>query len=71
MQELIVSKEELVELFKDEKIVDTGRGWYMDDGFVDIIALHEVEPKFLQDLANAKLYKIVPTSYKNHIKLNK
>lgn len=64
MQELIVSKEELVELFKDDKIIDTGKGWYMDDCFVDIIALHEIEPKFLQDLSNAKLYKIVPNSSK-------
>ena len=59
MQESIVSKEELVELFMSDKIIDTGKGWYMDDNFVDIIALHEVEPKFLQDLANAKFYKII------------
>ena len=59
MQELIVSKEELVELFMSDKIIDTGKGWFMDDNFVDIIALHEVEPKFLQDLANTKFYKII------------
>lgn len=59
MQEIIVSKEELIELFEKEKIIDTGKGWFMDDNFVDIIALHEVEPKFLQDLANAKFYKII------------
>ena len=59
MQESIVSKEELVELFMSDKIIDTGKGWFMDDNFVDIIALHEVEPKFLQDLANTKFYKII------------
>ena len=59
MQEIIVSKEELIELFEKEKIIDTGKGWYMEDSFIDIIALHEIEPKFLQDLANAKLYKII------------
>ena len=59
MQEIIVSKEELIELFEKEKIIDTGKGWYMDDSFIDIIALHEIEPKFHQDLANAKLYKII------------
>ena len=57
MQEIIVSKEELIELFEKEKIIDTGKGWYMEDSFIDIIALHEIEPKFLQDLANEKLYK--------------
>ena len=55
MQEIIVSKEELIELFEKEKIIDTGKGWYIDNSFNDIIALHEIEPKFLQDLANAKL----------------
>ena len=59
MEEIIVSKEELIELFDSEKIIDTGKGWYMEDSFVEIIALHEIEPKFLQDVANAKFYKIV------------
>jgi len=58
-EEIIISKEELVQLFEDDKIVDTGHGWYMDDEIVDIIALHEIEPKFLKDIANAKQYKIV------------
>lgn len=59
MDEIIVSKEELVELFEIEKIIDTGKGWYMDNIFVNIIALHEIEPKFLQNPTNAKFYKIV------------
>ncbi|QKF59454.1 hypothetical protein ACN2EN_06895 [Aliarcobacter lanthieri] len=59
MEEIIVSKEELIEMFESEKIVDTGKGWYMDNSIVDIVALHEIEPKFLQDIANAKLYKII------------
>jgi len=58
MEELVVSKDELVEMFESERIVDSGRGWLMDDKEVDIIALHEVDPKFLQDVTNAKLYKI-------------
>ncbi|RBQ31513.1 hypothetical protein CRU92_06990 [Arcobacter sp. FW59] len=59
MEEIIVSKDELIELFEIEKIKDTSKGWYMDSNFVNIIALHEVEPKFLQNIANAKFYKIV------------
>jgi len=58
-EEIIVSKEELAQLFDDDKIIDTGHGWYMGDEIVDIIALHEIEPKFLKDIANAKHYKIV------------
>ncbi|MCT7908860.1 hypothetical protein N5915_04745 [Arcobacter lacus] len=60
MEELIVSKEELIYLFESQTIEDTGKGWLLEGKFfVDIIALHEVEPKFLQDVTNAKSYKLV------------
>ncbi len=58
MEEVIVSKEELKEMFDSERIVDSGNGWIMDSNEVEIIALHDVDPKFLQDVTNAKLYKI-------------
>ncbi len=64
MEELIVSKEELIQLFETQKIEDTGRGWIMDGKLVDIIALHDVDPKFLQDVANAKFYKLIIKGYK-------
>ena len=60
MEEVIVSKNELVEMFEEEKIIDTGHGWLMDEQEGEIIALHEVDPKFLQDVTNAKFYKITP-----------
>ncbi len=59
MEELIVSKEELIQLFEKQVIEDTGRGWLMDGKLIDIIALHDIEPKFLQDVTNAKLYKLI------------
>jgi hypothetical protein len=59
MEELIVSKEELVQLFDEQKIEDTGRGWLMEGKVLDIIALHDVDPKFLQDVTNAKFYKLI------------
>jgi len=58
MEEKIVSKEELVQLFEEQKIIDTGKGWIMDEKEVEIIALHDVDPKFLQDVTNAKFYKL-------------
>lgn len=64
MEELIVSKEELIQMFENEKILDTGRGWLMDGKLVDIIALHDVDPKFLQDVTNSKFYKLVIKGYK-------
>ena len=59
MEELIVSKEELIQLFENQVIEDTGRGWLMEGKVVDIIALHDIEPKFPQDVANAKFYKLI------------
>jgi hypothetical protein len=59
MEELIVSKEELIQLFESQIIEDTGRGWLMEGKVVDIIALHDIEPKFLQDVTNAKFYKLI------------
>ena len=59
MEELIISKEELIKLFENQVIEDTGRGWLMEGKVVDIIALHDIEPKFLQDVANAKFYKLI------------
>lgn len=58
MEEIVISKDELIEMFESEKITDTGKGWMMDDKEVEIIALHEVDPKFLQDVTNSKYYKI-------------
>ena len=59
MEELIVSKEELIQLFENQIIEDTGRGWLKEGKVIDIIALHDTEPKFLQDVTNAKFYKLI------------
>ena len=59
MEEQIVSKEELIQLFENQIIEDTGRGWLKDGKIIDIIALHDIEPKFLQDVTNAKFYKLI------------
>lgn len=60
MEELILSKQDLVKLFKEETLKDTGKSWLYNDKRVDIIALHKIEPKFLQDLTKAEFFKIVP-----------
>ncbi len=59
MEELIVTREELVQLFEDNVIEDTGKAWLMEGYEIEIIALHDVDPKFLQDVANAKFYKLI------------
>ncbi len=59
MEEPIISKEKLVQFFENQRIVDTGRNWLMEGKVVEIIALHDIEPKFLQDVSNAKFYKLI------------
>ncbi|TLP35795.1 hypothetical protein [Arcobacter arenosus] len=60
MEEIIVSKEELIDMFENQEITDTGRGWMMGNEEIEIIALHDIDPKFLQDITNAKFYKLIP-----------
>ena len=57
--EKVLTKEELIELFETGEIKDTGKGWYLGNKEIEIIALHDIDPKFLQDIANAKTYKII------------
>ncbi|XPV70283.1 MAG: hypothetical protein ACNI25_06830 [Halarcobacter sp.] len=59
MEEKIVSKEELIEMFENQEVLDTGKAWKMGDKEIEIVALHEVDPKFLQDITNAKFYKLI------------
>ena len=59
MKEQVVSKEELIQLFENRIIEDTGRGWLKKGKVINIIALHDIEPKFLQDVTNAKFYKLI------------
>ena len=56
--EEIVSRTQLLELFMEDKIIDTRYGWIYDGWIVEIVALHEIEPKYLENLTNAKFYKI-------------
>jgi len=59
MNEIVVTKEELVQMFQDATLVDTANGWMLENKEVQIIALHEVDPKYLQDVTNSLYYKIV------------
>jgi hypothetical protein len=61
MEEQIVSKDELVEMFSLGVLEDNEqKGWLLYGEEVQIIALHEVDPKYVQDVTNAHYYKLVP-----------
>ena len=66
MVDLIISKDELIEMFINETIKDTNNGWiYNESERINIAAIHEKDPKYIYDIANAELYKI--TSIDNKV----
>lgn len=60
MEEFTVSKEELHEMFEKKELRDTNKGWFYKKQEIEIIAIHKVETKYLQDMMNADFYKIKP-----------
>ena len=60
MEEQIVSKDELVEMFSLGVLEDNDKGWLLYSQEIQIIALHESDPKYMNDVTNASYYKLVP-----------
>jgi hypothetical protein len=61
MGEIVVTKDELINLFVREDIKDTQEGWlYKDEIYVNIIAIHDQDPKYVYNVTNAQYYKIAP-----------
>ena len=59
MLDLVISKDELVQMFINETIKDTNNGWlYQDKQYINIAAIHEKDPKYIYDVANAEFYKL-------------
>jgi len=60
MEELIITKDELVVMFEHEELKDDNLGWLLNGMPIDIIAIHDTDPKYLQNVTNAQYYKLVP-----------
>ncbi len=58
MTELCITKEELAQLFQNNTITDTDLGWFYKNKEIEIIALHDKDTKYIQNLTNAKNYKL-------------
>lgn len=58
MEEFTVSKEELHQMFAKKELSDTNEGWFYKKKEVEIIAIHNVEKRYIQDMMNADLYRI-------------
>ncbi len=65
MEETIITKEQLIEIFMSDDIIDTQFGWlYKNTFYVNIIALHEKDPKYVFDVTDTDYYKISPIRQK-------
>ena len=62
MEEFKVSKKELQQMFEKKELKDTDKGWFYKKQEVEIIAIHDIEKKYLQDMMNSEFYKIRPTT---------
>jgi len=62
MEEFKVSKEELHKMFEKKEILDTNKGWFYKNQEVEIIAIHTIEKRYLQDMMNSDFYRIKPVS---------
>ncbi len=60
MEEQIVSKDEIVEMFSLGVLENNADAWLLYGQEIKIIALHEAEPKIMHDVSNANFYKLVP-----------
>jgi hypothetical protein len=58
IDEIIVTSDELKNLFKDNILQDRNEGWFYKETQIDIIALHKQEPKHVYEVANAPKYKL-------------
>jgi len=58
MEEFKVSKEELHRMFEKKELKDTAKGWYYKSQEVEIIAIHDIDKRYLQDMMNSEFYKI-------------
>ncbi len=58
MKELNITKDELAKLFQNNIIIDTDKGWFYRNKEIEIIAVHDKETKYIQNLTNSKNYKI-------------
>jgi hypothetical protein len=59
MEDITITKEQLIEMFSFGELKDDNKGWLFHDTPIDIIAIHEIDPKYISDITNAQYYKLV------------
>ena len=59
MEDLIITKDELVMMFEYGELKDDNDGWLLNGMKVEIIAIHDTDPKYIQNVTNAQYYKLI------------
>jgi hypothetical protein len=59
MEDKIITKDELVSMFEHGELKDDINGWLLNGMPIEIIAIHEADPKYIQNVTNAQYYKLV------------
>ncbi|MCK5110175.1 MAG: hypothetical protein KAQ94_01555 [Arcobacteraceae bacterium] len=59
MEDLIVTKEELIRMFESGELKDSNEGWLLNGRYIEIAAIHETDPKYLHDVTNSQYYKLI------------
>ncbi len=59
MDDVTVTKEQLIEMFAFGELKDDNSGWLLNEMPVDIIAIHDSDPKYITDVTNSEYYKLV------------
>ncbi len=59
MEDLIITKDDLVRMFESKELQDDNYGWLLNGLHVEIVAIHESDPKYIHDVTNAQYYKII------------
>jgi len=60
MEEIIVTKNQLVEMFEHEELKDDIDGWILHGIKIEIVAMHELDPKYIPNITDAEHYKLIP-----------
>ena len=60
IEEQIVSKDEIVEMFSLGVLEDNDNGWLLYGQEIQIVAIQETDSKYIADVTNAEYYKLVP-----------
>ncbi len=46
-------------MFENDELKDDNHGWLLNGLEIQIVAIHDTDPKYIQNVTNAQFYKLV------------